>query len=78
MSQEVREQKYDALVIIMRGGALAGTQMAFLTGLPYYFLNYNRSLNIPVWFHEPQKSERILLIEDFAGSGRTVIIANNS
>lgn len=37
LAQEVRGKKYDALVIILRGGAFAGIQMAFLTGLPCFF-----------------------------------------
>lgn len=73
LAEEVRGAGFDALVIILRGGTFAGMHMAFLTNLPCYFLRYDRKRSTPEWVGPQPAPGRILLCEDFAGMGRTLI-----
>lgn len=73
MAGEIRAAGFDGLVIILRGGSFAGMHLAFLTGLPYHFLRYDRRSGRPDWIGPAPAGERMLLCEDFAGMGRTLI-----
>lgn len=69
----VRRRGYHALIAILRGGAFVATKLAFHTGLPLHFMRYQRPNALPVW-HSPQPvGPKVLLCEDFAGSGRTLL-----
>ncbi|MFC0212307.1 hypothetical protein ACFFK0_07510 [Paenibacillus chartarius] len=74
LSETIKQARFDALVIILRGGSFAGVHMAFLTGLPLFFLKYDRPTRnvIPVG-PLPPPNARLLISEDFAGSGKTLI-----
>lgn len=73
LAEEVRRAGFDALVMILRGGTFAGMHMAFLTSLPYHFLRYDRKRAVAEWVGSPPAAGRVLLCEDFAGMGRTLI-----
>ncbi|MCR8643459.1 hypothetical protein NV379_12430 [Paenibacillus sp. N1-5-1-14] len=52
--------------------------MAFLIGLPYYFLHYDRSKRKVSWIGQlPPQGSHVLLCEDIAGSGHTLSDCKN-
>jgi hypoxanthine phosphoribosyltransferase len=69
----VKEREYDSLVILLRGGYYVGFQLAYFLELPYYFVNFDRSENKPKWFGDKASGRKILLCEDFAGKGVTLV-----
>lgn len=72
----IRAQQYDALVIIVRGGTFPGIHLSVRTGLPIYYLSYERKQFPPVtnWIGFPApRDAKILLVEDMAGAGKTLI-----
>jgi hypoxanthine phosphoribosyltransferase len=73
LADEIRGEGFDGLVIILRGGSFPGFHLAFLTGLPYYFLTYDRSSESPEWKGHAPSLKKALLVEDFAGMGNTLI-----
>ncbi|WP_308634623.1 hypothetical protein [Paenibacillus silvisoli] len=73
LSAQIIEKDYDGLVILLRGGYFIGLHLAFLTGLPYYFVKYERSTSRVSWEGTIPTGNRLLLCEDFAGSGMTLI-----
>ncbi|QHW34264.1 phosphoribosyltransferase [Paenibacillus rhizovicinus] len=72
LSVQIMEKDYDGLVILLRGGYFIGLHLAFLTGLPYYFVKYERSSSSIAWEGAIPSGTRLLLCEDFAGSGDTL------
>lgn len=71
---DIIRSQFDAIVVILRGGTFLGLQLSFGTNLPVYFLQYNRTNNSPSWFSPPVPAGmRILLCEDIAGRGTTLI-----
>lgn len=74
MVPAIREASFDALVVIVRGGSFPGTHLSIRTGLPIYFLSYERKKNPPVvnWIGEPAPPGKLLLVEDVAGAGKTL------
>jgi hypothetical protein len=77
LAGEIRSGGFGALVIILRGGSFAGLHLSFLTGLPCHFLKYDRLNSAPQWVGETPKQGRLLLCEDFAGMGRTLVNSQN-
>lgn len=77
LSPALKEQHFDAIVMVLRGGSFAGFHLAFLTGLPYYFLQYDRTSNTVSWLGPEPERKKILLVEDFAGVGITLIDCKN-
>ncbi len=73
MADEIKREGFDGLVIILRGGSFPGFHLAFLTGLPYYFLTYGRSSESAEWKGQAPGLKKVLLVEDFAGMGNTLI-----
>lgn len=72
-AEEIRRQGFDGIVMILRGGSFLGFHLAFLTDLPCYFLRYDRASRNVSWVGEKPKGSRLLLCEDFAGMGNTLI-----
>jgi hypoxanthine phosphoribosyltransferase len=72
LAPALRTEGYDALACILRGGAFLGVEAAFATGLPLHFIDYRRADREVRWRGEPPKGRRLLLCEDFAGSGHTL------
>ncbi|MGD6843048.1 phosphoribosyltransferase [Bacillus infantis] len=73
LAEEIKREGFDALVIILRGGSFPGFHLAFLTGLPYYFLTYDRISESADWKGAAPSLKKVLLVEDFAGMGKTLI-----
>ncbi|MCL6454718.1 MAG: phosphoribosyltransferase domain-containing protein [Alicyclobacillus sp.] len=74
LAGEVARAGFQGLVAILRGGSFPGVHLAFLTELPVYFLRYDRALAQAEWCGPaPAAGQQLLLCEDFAGSGRTLI-----
>lgn len=73
LASQLRDAEFDALVIVLRGGSFAGIHIAFLTGLPIHFLRYHRPTETVEWVGEPPEGERVLVCEDSAGKGRTLV-----
>jgi hypoxanthine phosphoribosyltransferase len=74
MLSSIPIHEYDAIVIILRGGSFLGMHLSFLTNLPFYFLSYEKETKTPQWWgHSPSNEQRLLLCEDFAGSGYTLL-----
>lgn len=73
LATEIKSANFEGLVIILRGGSFAGIHLAFITGLPYYFLRYDRLTTTPEWVGNLPTEKRLLLCEDFAGMGQTLI-----
>ncbi|MFC7439685.1 phosphoribosyltransferase [Laceyella putida] len=73
LAKDIMSANFDGLVIILRGGSFAGMHLAFLTGLPYYFLRYDRKIEKPAWLGNIPEKKRLLICEDFAGMGKTLI-----
>jgi hypoxanthine phosphoribosyltransferase len=73
LSEQIKMEDFEGIVIVLRGGSFPGFHLAFLTGIPYFFLQYTRSSETVNWLGEIPKSKKILLIEDFAGMGKTLI-----
>lgn len=73
MAPQIRHAELDAIVIVLRGGTFAGMHMAFLTGLPVYFIRYDRPTASVTWLGEaPAEQAKVLLCEDSAGKGKTL------
>jgi hypoxanthine phosphoribosyltransferase len=74
LADKIRMRSFSGIVIILRGGSFVGMHTAFLTGLPYYFIRYDRDTRVPKWIgNAPIHGARVLLCEDFAGAGWTLI-----
>lgn len=74
MASSIRTESFEAIVVIVRGGAFPGTHLSIRTGLPMYFLSYERKKNPPIvkWIGEPAPQKKVLLVEDMAGAGLTL------
>ncbi|WPS85678.1 phosphoribosyltransferase (plasmid) [Brevibacillus halotolerans] len=75
MIESIREEEFSALVVIVRGGIFPGIHLSVRTGLPIYYLQYNRNMNPATinWIGKAPSLGKILLCEDMAGSGFTLI-----
>lgn len=70
---KVKLQKYDAIIIILRGGSFPGMHLSFLTDTPVYFLKYDRDTRKVSWKGDkPIENKKVLIAEDFAGRGTTL------
>jgi hypoxanthine phosphoribosyltransferase len=68
---ELCAANFDGIACVLRGGAFVATCVAYATGVPLYFINYERATNKPNWLVQPPPG-RILICEDYAGSGQTL------
>lgn len=69
-----REQAFDVVVGIARGGLIPATLIASELDLPLLVLSYQRATRKAKWLtrEEPLKGSRLLLVEDIAGRGHTL------
>jgi hypoxanthine phosphoribosyltransferase len=77
LSQEISQNSFDGIVVILRGGSFIGFHLSFLTDLPCYFLCYDRATRNVSWVGEKPNGSRLVLCEDFAGMGHTLIDCQN-
>ncbi|NRD79802.1 phosphoribosyltransferase [Bacillus sp. BRMEA1] len=77
MIEDVRKQKFSSLVVIVRGGTFPGIHLSVRTGIPIYYLNYERDSKKQAskisWIGSAPPIGKTLLCEDMAGSGKTLI-----
>jgi hypoxanthine phosphoribosyltransferase len=75
MIEDIKREQFSSIVIIVRGGAFVGHHISFRTGLPVYYLRYDRTTNPATisWIGTAPPIGKVLLVEDLAGSGRTLI-----
>lgn len=73
--EEWRECAFNGVVAIARGGLPAGVMAASGLSLPLYALAYDRPSRTVTWFSNdvPRPNSKLLLIEDIAGCGTTLI-----
>ncbi len=66
---------YDAVVAVARGGLVAGVMAATALSIPLHALAYHRPTRSVGWFTRamPAPGARVLLIDDVAGSGTTLL-----
>lgn len=78
LAERVRSENFNAIVIVLRGGTFAGMHMSFLTGLPVYFIAYHRADSSVEWIGSaPNAQAKVLLCEDSAGKGTTLLNCRN-
>ncbi len=73
LAPALRQEGYRAIVAILRGGIYLAAHVAFATGLPLFFLRYTRSERRVEWQGSKPDPKRLLLCEDFAGRGHTLM-----
>lgn len=74
-AEAVRSWNPTLIVGILRGGAFPATVLSQATDIPVAFMRFNRQTGESWWDSlamEPQAGMRVLLCEDFAGSGVTL------
>ena len=70
---ELRLEAFVAIVAILRGGLFPAQCCAFATGAPLHFLRYDRTTQTADWLGPPPATGRLLVCEDIAGSGHTLL-----
>lgn len=75
MIEDIRKEFFSSIVVIVRGGSFPGHHLSFRLGLPIYYLKYDRSQNPAFieWIGSPPPMGKLLLVEDLAGLGKTLI-----
>lgn len=74
MVESLRKEEFTAIVVIVRGGLFTAQHLSVRIGLPIHYLRYNRQRENQIsWIGEAPKPGKILLIEDLAGKGRTLL-----
>lgn len=73
LAPALRATGYDGLAAILRGGLHLAAHAAFATGLPLHFLSYSREKRQVTWHGPAPSGQRLLLCEDFAGRGHTLV-----
>lgn len=70
-----RGMGFAAVVAIARGGLMPGGMAASALSLPLYALSYGRAARKVGWFtaERPEPGARLLLVEDVAGRGTTLL-----
>ncbi len=76
---EWRQAKFDAVIAIARGGLTPGVMASTALSLPMHALSYSRSTRQVSWFTRdtPRLGTRVLLVEDIAGRGTTLVDSVN-
>lgn len=78
VSAEIRAEGFDGLVAIARGGVIPATMLSFHTGLPVYQVRFDRPSQTAHWIVEPPlNARRLLVVEDVAGMGQTLVTVLN-
>jgi len=73
LGPELRAAGFVAVAAILRGGAFPGLWVSYTAGLPLHFLRYVRAEGRACWVGEPPPPGRVLLCEDVAGMGETLV-----
>lgn len=74
MIEVIRKEEFTAIAVIVRGGLFPAAHLSVRTGLPMFYLRYNRvEQNQISWIGERPVQGKLLLVEDIAGRGRTLL-----
>lgn len=73
IKHEILEHPFVAVVGILRGGGFPALCVSFSTGLPVFHIQYDRKTQRASWVGEPPPPGLLLVCEDFAGSGQTLL-----
>jgi hypoxanthine phosphoribosyltransferase len=71
MIEAIRFENFDAIAVIVRGGLFPAVHISVRTGLPIFYLRHNE--NQATWIGEKPNHRKLLVVEDLAGSGHTLI-----
>lgn len=72
--ETIKRERFVAIAVIVRGGLFPAQHLSVRTGLPIYYLRSDRS-HSPAktsWIGESAPHGKLLLVEDMAGSGKTL------
>jgi hypoxanthine phosphoribosyltransferase len=69
--EQILSHSFDAIACVLRGGMFPAMCVAYATGLPIYFIRYDRATQTPSWVTAPPTG-KLLICEDYAGSGHTL------
>jgi hypoxanthine phosphoribosyltransferase len=72
---EWRRAGFDSVVAIARGGLVPAVMAATDLSLPLHAVSYDRGRRMVSWYtsSQPPASSKLLLVEDVAGSGTTLV-----
>jgi hypoxanthine phosphoribosyltransferase len=73
LGPELRAAGFVAVAAIVRGGVFPGLWASYATGLPLHCLQYDRARGQARWIGEAPPPGRLLLCEDVAGMGETLV-----
>jgi hypoxanthine phosphoribosyltransferase len=77
LSPRLADEGFVAVVGVLRGGGLPALWLSFALDLPVYFVRHDRSRQETRWDGELPPPGKVLLCEDFAGSGWTLVHAQS-
>lgn len=75
IAPELQAGNYAGIVAVLRGGIFPAQCAAFATGVPLSFLRYGRRDQQATWVGSPPPPGRVLICEDVAGCGLTLVNA---
>ena len=73
IGEALRAEKFVAVAAVLRGGLFPAQCAAFATGAPLSFIQYSRSRQEASWHGDVPPPGRLLLCEDIAGHGHTLV-----
>ena len=75
-AEQIQRLNFDLIVGILRGGAFPAVVLSHATHVPVAFMRFDREQGVPSWDsagYEATPGKKILLCDDFAGSGVTLL-----
>jgi hypoxanthine phosphoribosyltransferase len=73
LAEALRAERFVAVAAVLRGGLFPAQCAAFVTGAPIAFIRYDRGIQVASWQGEPPPAGRLLLCDDIAGHGHTLV-----
>jgi hypoxanthine phosphoribosyltransferase len=73
LGETLRAEQFVAVAAVLRGGLFPAQCAAFSTGAPLWFVQYDRSRQQASWHGGVPPAGRLLLCEDIAGHGHTLV-----
>jgi len=73
IAPQLRDSQFVAVAAILRGGLFPAQCASFVAGVPLAFIGYDRQQQRARWVGEPPPPGRLLICEDMAGYGYTLV-----